>query len=128
MKCAPLNVTTMHNVSTPKLHNVFGPKELFPLTSKNTEPNSKIDNYTNLTLMDKHLSRVQNDIESNEDEIQKQKYDIEDVSQHLSTDDDLDSRSTCSFCHYKGHKKTIATEINVLPPCHVVKCNCTKMK
>ena len=90
---------------TPKSHNIFGPKELFLLKQNQVEPNPKIDNYTYLTPMDKHLSAVQNDIESKEVEIQKQKCDIEDMSTHLISDDNLDSRSTCSFCHTKRHKK-----------------------
>ena len=102
---AALDVDTMCTFSTPKSHNIFGPKELFPLKQNQLEPNTKIDNYTYLTPMDKHLSSVQNDMESKEVEIQKQKSDIEDMSTHLISDDDLDSRSTYSFCHTKGHRK-----------------------
>ena len=102
---AALDVDTMCTLSTPKSHNIFGPKELFPLKQNQLEPNTKINNYTYLTPMDKHLSSVQNDIESKEVEIQKQKCDIEDVSTRLISDDDLDSRLTCSFCHTKGHRK-----------------------
>ena len=102
---AALDVDTICTFSTPKSHNIFGPKELFDLKQNQLEPNTKIDNYTYLTQMDKHLSSVQNDIESKEVEIQKQKCDIEDMSTCLISDDDLDSRSTCSFCHTKGHRK-----------------------
>ena len=102
---AALDLDTMSTFSTPKSQNIFGPKELFPLNQNQLEPNTKINNYTYLTPMDKHLSSVQNDIESKEVEIQKQKCDIEDMSTRLISDDDLDSRSTCSFCHTKGHKK-----------------------
>ena len=105
-----LDVETMHNNCTPKSHNVFGPKELFPLMPKHAEPNPKINNYTYMTPMDKHLSRVQNDIESKEVEIQKQKCDIEDMSQCLTSDDDLDSRSTFLFAILKATRKTSAAE------------------
>ena len=112
----------MHNNSTPREHSIFEPKELFPLTSKNIQDNPKIDSYTYMTPMDKHLTRVQDDIESKEVEIQKQKCDIEEMSQRLTSYDDLDSRATCSFCHCKGHrKKTAAAVINALHPCLVVK-------
>ena len=85
--------------------NIFEPKELFPLTSKHVQDNPKIDSYTYMTLMNKHLTRVQDDIKSKEVEIQKQKCDFEEISQRLTSDDDLDSGSTCSFCHCKDHRE-----------------------
>ena len=124
---AALDVDTMSTFSTPKSHNIFGPKELFPLKQNQVEPNPKIDNYTYLTPMNKHLSAVQNDIESKEVEIQKQKCDIEDMSTRLMSDDDLDSRLTHSFCYTKGHKKMDAVAINASPQCPVVKCTYTIM-
>ena len=100
---AALDIDTMHNNSTPRKHTIFEPKELFPLTSKHIQDNPKIDSYTYMTPMDKHLTRIQDDIKSKEVEIQK--CDIEEMSQCLASDDDLDSRATCSFYHCKGHRK-----------------------
>ena len=51
------------------------------------------------------MSRVQTDIEAKDIEIQKQKCDIDEMSQRFTSDDDLDSRPSCSFCHEKGHRK-----------------------
>ena len=101
---AALDVDTIHN-SSRREHSIFEPKELFPLMLKNLQHNPRIDSYTYMTLMDNHLTRVQDDIECKEVEIQKQKCDIEEMSQRLTSDDDLDSRATCSFFHCKRHRK-----------------------
>ena len=96
----------MQNVSTPKTHQLFGPKELFPpKTPVSSAVESKINEYTYLSPMDKHMSRVQTDIEAKDVEIQKQKCDIDEMSQRFTSDDDLNSRPSCSFCHEKGHRK-----------------------
>ena len=91
------------------LQGVLQPKELFPTckTPKNAgtcAKDPKIESYTYMTPLQKHLNTLQCDIESKEHQMEMVKTEIDSFNER-NTYDDNDTRPHCSICHEIGHRR-----------------------
>ena len=98
-----LTALDVQNIQDPSGHTMLQPKELFPSApSKPKDP--RIDAYTYMTPMQKHLKTLQRDIELKENEMEKIKTEIDAINES-NTYDEHDNRPHCSICHEIGHRR-----------------------
>ena len=86
--------------------SVLQPKELFPTCKTPKDPctkDPKIESYTYMTPLQKHLNTLQRDIESKEHEMERVKTEINSFNER-NTYNENDTRPHCSICHEIGHR------------------------
>ena len=101
-----LTALDAHNIQSdcsPSGNTVLEPKELFPKTPAKPK-DQRIESYTYMTPMQKHLNTLQRNIELKEQEMEKVKIEIDSLD-GSNNDYDSDSRPHCSICHEVGHRR-----------------------
>lgn len=109
--------------------NSLQPKELFPASSISSShsnictPNSKIDNYTYSTPLEKHLMKINREIDEKETEILASKKKVDDMNTRLHSSSDSEYKVTCSKCHLPSHRRNSCKN----SPCRT-SLSCGKLK